>query len=122
MGDGTGRSSFRARDGADPSLLPEDPALLPLRCSPMESIEMRRPTMTRRSISSPEQMGALLPDGKLASRHHLKTPPDANHKRGEWELRGPRPGRTGRDPARRLQRTFSPRAHRGRSWTCTACP
>ena len=32
---------LRARDGADPSLLPEDPALLPLRCSPMESIEMR---------------------------------------------------------------------------------
>ena len=32
---------LRARDGAYPSLLPEDPALLPLRCSPMESIEMR---------------------------------------------------------------------------------
>lgn len=56
---------LRARDGADPSLLPEDPALLPLRCSPMESIEMRTTYYdTEEHILARAKWALRCPDGK----------------------------------------------------------
>lgn len=81
---------LRARDGADPSLLPEDPALLPLRCSPMESIEMRTTYYdTEEHILARAKWALRCRTENGEPVITLKTPPDANHKRGEWELRGP---------------------------------
>ena len=82
--------NLRARDGADPSLLPEDPALLPLRCSPMESIEMRTTYYdTEEHILARAKWALRCRTENGEPVITLKTPPDANHKRGEWELRGP---------------------------------
>ena len=77
---------LRARDGADPSLLPEDPALLPLRCSPMESIEMRTTYYdTEDGLLEKNRWMLRLRTENERSVVTMKTPGEG-HTRGEWEV------------------------------------